>query len=247
MCDLVIIYACCTSWGWKGFLQSAGYNALRLVLMLDKYLKPLEGNCDIVVVCVTGLFELLFAIQNETMVLWFSDVASRVSAWPLFSQPQNFHTGVSWVYNSCSPHYFQVWSILQLQLRKLVFLNQAWKQFHCWCQVPPAVTCLLFPHLPSHLSVGSPWLVTLQFSVDGAVKTAYAGSVLKATCTGLFNFQSFLDLNHHAGRKLLPNCKLCMVNLSTTIISIYLKQRSCREALILDPHPWPFVCTCWDL
>lgn len=63
----------------------------------------------------------------------------------------------------------------------------------------------------------------------------------------IFNFQSFLDLNHHAGRKLLSNCKLCMVNLSTTITSIYLKQRSCREALIPDPHPWPFVCTCWDL
>lgn len=60
----------------------------------------------------------------------------------------------------------------------------------------------------------------------------------------IFNFQSFLDLNHHAGRKLLSNCKLCMVNLSTTITSIYLKQRSCREALIPDPHPWPFVCTC---
>ena len=60
----------------------------------------------------------------------------------------------------------------------------------------------------------------------------------------IFNFQSFLDLNHHAGRKLLSNCKLCMVNLSTTITSIYLKQRSCREALISDPHPWPFVCTC---
>ena len=37
--------------------------------MLDKYLKPLGGNCDVVVVCVTGLFELLFAIQNETTVL----------------------------------------------------------------------------------------------------------------------------------------------------------------------------------
>lgn len=36
--------------------------------MLDKYLKPLGGNCD-GVVCVTELFELLFAIQNETMVL----------------------------------------------------------------------------------------------------------------------------------------------------------------------------------
>lgn len=148
MCDLVIIYARCTSWGWKGFLQSTGYNALRLVLMLDKYLKPLGGNCDVVVVCVTGLFELLFAIQNETMVLWFCDAASRVNAWPPFSQPQNFHTGVSWVYNSCSPHYFRVWYILWLQLRKLVFLNQAWKQFHFWCQVPPVVTHLLFPHLP---------------------------------------------------------------------------------------------------
>lgn len=114
--------------------------------MLENIWNPLGGNY--VVGVVTGLFELLFTFHNETngsQILWYCQKSKCMAITQ--TRYQNFHTGVSWVYNSCSPHYFQVWYSFWFQLGKLVFLNQALKQFHFWCQVPPVVTYWFSPHL----------------------------------------------------------------------------------------------------
>lgn len=153
---------------------------------------------------------LLFTVRK--VVLWFCDIAGTVNTWPSFKlDTRNFHTGVSWVYNSCFPHYFQVWYILWFQPGKLVFLNQALKQFHFWCQVPPVVTFLFFPHLSLAPSLWvCLWLIPLYCPQwHGAIKATYVQLVLKVAFTDLF-FSTLIALGRN-----LSNFKLCTFYLSS--------------------------------
>lgn len=176
--------------------------------MLDKYLKPLGKEWCYVAVFFIRLLELLFTFHNETthpLILWCCRQSRCVAV--IQTRSQNFHTGVSGVCDSCSPHYFQVWYILRFQLEKLVFINQAWKQFFCaakghlWSH-----TC--FSHtFPWHLWCVSLCLLPFCRSLCLRVqRVTYVQSILEATFTHLFyTFRSFLKLNNWSGKRLLSD------------------------------------------